>query len=61
LRDVPFQALVFCDLWTVPVDDVARLKVLALGQHTLLGVYNVGTGIETSVKCLHEALRSVAW
>jgi UDP-glucose 4-epimerase len=41
------------------VGDVVRANVAAL-QHDLVGAYNVGTGIETSVNDLYEAIRKAA-
>jgi len=38
------------------VGDVVRANVAAL-EHDLVGAYNVGTGIETSVNALHESIR----
>ncbi len=44
----------------VYVSDVARANVLALEGEAPSGVYNIGTGIETSVNELYETLRSLA-
>jgi UDP-glucose 4-epimerase len=41
------------------VEDVVRANVLAL-EKDLTGPYNVGTGVETSVNTLYEALRVAA-
>jgi UDP-glucose 4-epimerase len=41
----------------VYVDDVVRAALLAPGTG---GIYNVGSGVETSVRELHEACRAVA-
>lgn len=38
------------------VGDVVRANLLSL-EHDLLGAFNVGTGIETSVNTLYEAIR----
>lgn len=42
----------------VHVDDVARANVLALA-HDLVGPYNVGTGIETSINAIFSQLRAL--
>ena len=44
----------------VHVEDVARANVLALEGTPLSGAYNIGTGIETSVNQLYEALREIS-
>ena len=44
----------------VYVGDVARANVLALEGEVLPGAYNIGTGIETSVNQLYEALRQIS-
>ena len=44
----------------VYVEDVARANVLALEGEAPSGAYNVGTGIETSVNGLYEALREIS-
>ncbi len=43
----------------VHVEDVARANVLALEGAPTSGAYNIGTGIETSVKELYELLREI--
>src|SRR5919107_621094 len=44
----------------VHVEDVARANVLALEQDSPPGAYNIGTGIETSVKELYGLLREIS-
>ena len=44
----------------VYVGDVARANVLALEDEAPSGVYNIGTGIETSVNRLYELLRAIS-
>jgi UDP-glucose 4-epimerase len=44
----------------VYVGDVARANVLALESDPPSGVYNIGTGTETSVNQLYELLRDIA-
>jgi len=44
----------------VYVEDVARANVLALEGGASPGAYNIGTGIETSVNQLYEALREIS-
>jgi UDP-glucose 4-epimerase len=44
----------------VYVEDVARANVLALEGEASSGAYNIGTGIETSVNQLYEALRKIS-
>jgi UDP-glucose 4-epimerase len=44
----------------VYVEDVARANVLALEGEAPSGAYNIGTGIETSVNGLYEALREIS-
>jgi UDP-glucose 4-epimerase len=44
----------------VYVGDVARANVLALEEEVPSGAYNVGTGLETSVKRLYELLRGIS-
>ena len=44
----------------VYVEDVVRANVLALEGGASPGAYNIGTGIETSVNQLYEALREIS-
>jgi UDP-glucose 4-epimerase len=44
----------------VHVDDVARANVLALERADVTGAINIGTGIETSVVAIADALRAAA-
>jgi len=44
----------------VYVEDVARANTLALEGDASPGAYNIGTGIETSVNQLYEALRKIS-
>jgi UDP-glucose 4-epimerase len=44
----------------VYVEDVTRANVLALEGGASPGAYNIGTGIETSVNQLYEALREIS-
>ena len=44
----------------VYVEDVARANVLALEGEAPSGAYNIGTGSETSVNRLYEALREIS-
>ncbi len=44
----------------VYVEDVVHANVLALANDTPSGIYNVGTGIETSVNELHRLLRETS-
>ena len=42
------------------VEDVARANILALENDTLSGVYNIGTGIETSVNELYNRMHRLS-
>ncbi len=44
----------------VYVEDVARANVLALEKRVSSGAYNIGTGVQTSVNELYEALRKIS-
>ena len=44
----------------VYVEDVARANVLALEREDITGPINIGTGVETSVTAIADALRSAA-
>ena len=44
----------------VYVEDVARANVLALEKRASSGAYNIGTGVQTSVNELYEALREIS-
>ena len=44
----------------VYVEDVARSNVLSLENDPPPGVYNIGTGIETSINRLYELLRGIS-
>ncbi len=44
----------------VYVEDVARANVLALENEVPSGAYNIGTGLETSVKGLYELLLEIS-
>ena len=44
----------------VYVEDVARANVLALEREDIIGPINIGTGVETSVTAIADALRSAA-
>jgi UDP-glucose 4-epimerase len=44
----------------VYVEDVARANVLALEREDITGSINIGTGVETSVTAIADALRSAA-
>ncbi len=42
------------------VEDVAHANVLALEKGASSGAYNIGTGLQTSVNELYEALRKIS-
>jgi UDP-glucose 4-epimerase len=44
----------------VHVEDIARANVLALEREDVTGPINIGTGVETSVTAIADALRSAA-
>jgi UDP-glucose 4-epimerase len=44
----------------VYVEDVARANVVALENEVFVGAYNIGTGIETSVKELYDRMRRLS-
>jgi UDP-glucose 4-epimerase len=44
----------------VYVEDVARANILALEHDAPAGIYNIGTGVETSVNRLYELLEEVS-
>jgi UDP-glucose 4-epimerase len=44
----------------VYVEDVAHANVLALEKGASSGAYNIGTGLQTSVNELYEALRKIS-
>lgn len=43
----------------VYVEDVARANALALGENVPSGAYNIGTGVETSVKDLYTSMAEI--